>query len=88
MNECRRRDFESNLAAEVDAWLSGEPTRRIFLKKLGQMTGLLAAAVLCAEGHSVIAEAAVDLTQTIHITPQGLGGRDAHQVRCGSGSGY
>ena len=43
MNDRERRDFEAGLAAEVDAWLSGEPTRRDFIKRFGQMTGMLAA---------------------------------------------
>ncbi len=42
MNERERRDFEAGLAAEVDAWLRGEPTRRDFIKKFGQATGMLA----------------------------------------------
>ena len=42
MNERERRDFEAGLAAEVDAWLRGEPTRRDFIKRFGQMTGMLA----------------------------------------------
>ena len=42
MNDRERRDFEAGLAAEVDAWLRGEPTRRDFIKKFGQMTGMLA----------------------------------------------
>ncbi|HEX9906260.1 MAG TPA: extracellular solute-binding protein [Propylenella sp.] len=42
MNGHERRDFEAGLAAEVDAWLRGEPTRREFIKKFGQATGMLA----------------------------------------------
>ena len=42
MNDHERRDFEAGLAAEVDAWLRGEPTRREFIKKFGQATGMLA----------------------------------------------
>src|SRR5688572_15871487 len=42
MNNRGRRDFEAGLAAEVDAWLKGEPTRRDFIKKFGQMTGMIA----------------------------------------------
>ena len=43
MNDRERRDFEAGLSAEVDAWLRGEPTRRDFIKRFGQMTGMLAA---------------------------------------------
>ena len=43
MNDRERRDFEAGLAAEVDACLRGEPTRRDFITRFGQMTGMLAA---------------------------------------------
>jgi multiple sugar transport system substrate-binding protein len=42
MNERERRDFDAGLSAEVDAWLRGEPTRRTFIKRFGQMSGMLA----------------------------------------------
>ncbi len=42
MNDRERRDFEAGLAAEVDAWLRGEPTRRDLIKKFGQAAGMLA----------------------------------------------
>jgi multiple sugar transport system substrate-binding protein len=42
MNERERKDFQAGLAAEVDAWLRGEPTRREFIKRFGQATGMLA----------------------------------------------
>lgn len=42
MNERERGDFQAGLSAEVDAWLRGEPTRRTFIKRFGQMTGMLA----------------------------------------------
>jgi multiple sugar transport system substrate-binding protein len=42
MNDRERRDFEAGLRADVDAWLSGQPTRRTFIKRFGQMTGMLA----------------------------------------------
>ncbi|MBL8905414.1 MAG: extracellular solute-binding protein [Rhizobiales bacterium] len=44
MNERERRDFNAGLAADVDAWLRGEPTRRTFIKRFGQMAGMLAVA--------------------------------------------
>jgi multiple sugar transport system substrate-binding protein len=42
MNDRERRDFEAGLAQEVDAFLRGESTRRTFITRFGQMTGLLA----------------------------------------------
>src|SRR3954468_1450312 len=42
MNDRERRDFQAGLTAEVDAWLRGEPTRRTFIKRFGQATGMLA----------------------------------------------
>jgi len=42
MNDRERRDFQAGLAAEVDAWLQGKPTRRDFIKKFGQATGMIA----------------------------------------------
>lgn len=42
MNDRQRRDFEAGLAREVDALLRGEPTRREFITRFGQMTGMLA----------------------------------------------
>ena len=41
MNEREKRDFQAGLAAEVDALLRGQPTRRDFIKRFGQMTGML-----------------------------------------------
>ncbi|MBS3651477.1 extracellular solute-binding protein [Pseudaminobacter sp. 19-2017] len=42
MNDRERRDFEAGLAQEVDAFLRSESTRRTFITRFGQMTGLLA----------------------------------------------
>jgi multiple sugar transport system substrate-binding protein len=63
MNDRERRDFEAGLAAEVDAWLRGEPTRREFIKKFGQLTGMLAigGGILPAFTRRLMAQAAVDL---------------------------
>src|SRR4026209_144953 len=63
MNDRERRDFEAGLAAEVDAWLRGEPTRREFIKKFGQLTGMLAigGGILPAFTRRMMAQAAVDL---------------------------
>lgn len=44
MNQREKRDFNAGLAADVDAWLKGEPTRRTFIKRFGQMAGMLAVA--------------------------------------------
>src|SRR5262245_49028842 len=63
MNDREKRDFDAGLAAEVDAWLKGEDTRRDFIKKFGLMTGLLAVSgsVLSPWVDRALAQAAVDL---------------------------
>jgi multiple sugar transport system substrate-binding protein len=63
MNDRERRDFEAGLRAEVDAWLRGEPTRREFIKKFGQLTGMLAigGGILPAFTRHLMAQAALDL---------------------------
>src|SRR5207302_13437 len=63
MNDRESRDFEAGLAAEVDAWLRGENTRRDFIKKFGLMSGLLAVSggVLSPWVDRALADAAVDL---------------------------
>ncbi len=63
MNECERRDFEAGLAAEVDAWLRGEPTRRTFIKRFGQMTGMLALSgpLLTSVSSMALAQAQLEL---------------------------
>jgi multiple sugar transport system substrate-binding protein len=43
MNDRERRDFQAGLAAEVDAFMRGENTRRDFIKLFGQATGMIAA---------------------------------------------
>ena len=42
MNDREKRDFQTGLEAEVDAVLRGESTRRTFITRFGQMTGMLA----------------------------------------------
>lgn len=42
MNDREKRDFNAGLESEVDALLRGEPTRREFITRFGQMTGMLA----------------------------------------------
>ncbi len=63
MDDRQRRDFQAGLAAEVDAWLRGEPTRRDFIKKFGQATGMLAlsGAALSPFIDSVLAQAQMQL---------------------------
>ncbi|TIP26612.1 MAG: extracellular solute-binding protein [Mesorhizobium sp.] len=43
MNDHDERDFQAGLEAEVDAFMRGETTRRTFITRFGQMTGMLAA---------------------------------------------
>ena len=71
MNEQQKRDFEAGLSAEVDSWLRGEQTRRGFIKKFGQMTGMIAVAgsVLPASARWSLAKAAADLADA--STPLG-----------------
>lgn len=45
MNMRQRREFESGLLLEIDAWLAGQPSRRTFIRKFGELTGMLAASV-------------------------------------------
>ena len=42
MNEREKRDFQAGLEQEVDAFLRGDTTRRTFITRFGQMTGMLA----------------------------------------------
>jgi spermidine/putrescine-binding protein len=42
MNDREKRDFQAGLDQEVDAFLRGETTRRTFITRFGQMTGMLA----------------------------------------------
>lgn len=43
MNDHDKRDFQAGLEAEVEAFMRGETTRRTFITRFGQMTGMLAA---------------------------------------------
>jgi len=63
MKDRERRDFEAGLAADVDDWLQGKPTRRTFIKRFGQLTGMIAmsGAGLTAYTDWALAAAAVDL---------------------------
>jgi multiple sugar transport system substrate-binding protein len=72
MNDRERRDFEAGLSAEVDAWLRGDHTRRGFIAKFGQMTGMLAlgGSIIPAFAQNALAQAAVDLADP--ATPLGM----------------
>jgi len=63
MNDRERRDFEAGLAADVDAWLRGDQTRRSFIKKFGQLTGMLAmsGSIIPATAQFALAQAKLDL---------------------------
>lgn len=63
MNDRERRDFEAGLEADVDDWLQGKPSRRTFIQRFGQLTGMLAlsGAGLTAYTDWALAAAAVDL---------------------------
>lgn len=71
MDERQKRDFQAGLKAEVDAFLRGEPTRRDFIARFGEMAGMIAlgsgAVPLFAE--AALAQAAVDLADA--STPLG-----------------
>jgi multiple sugar transport system substrate-binding protein len=41
MDDREKRDFQAGLSAEVDSFLKGEPTRRTFITRFGQMVGML-----------------------------------------------
>ena len=43
MRDREMRDFNAGLADEVDCWLRGDTSRRTFLSRFGQLTGLIAA---------------------------------------------
>ncbi|TIQ20255.1 MAG: extracellular solute-binding protein [Mesorhizobium sp.] len=43
MNDHEKCDFQAGLEAEVNAFMRGETTRRTFITRFGQMTGMLAA---------------------------------------------
>src|SRR4051812_46599750 len=71
MDDREKRDFEAGLAADVDAWLNGEPTRRSFITRFGQMTGMIALSgpMLAATSHWALAQAAAELADA--STPLG-----------------
>ena len=63
MNEREKRDFWAGLSAEVDAELRGEPTRRTFIKRFGQMLGMipLSGALLGSVSSMALAQAEGEL---------------------------
>ncbi len=63
MNDRERRDFEAGLASDVDDWLQGRPTRRDFIKRFGQLTGMIALSggALAPMTEWALAQAKVDL---------------------------
>ncbi len=63
MNDRQRRDFEAGLNEEVDAWLRGDTSRRTFLTRFGQLTGMIAASgpLLATMTRPVLAQAKAQL---------------------------
>ena len=61
MDDRQRRDFEAGLAAEVDAWLRGDTTRRTYLKRMIQLGGLAAMPGPIWAATSGVAQAATEL---------------------------
>jgi multiple sugar transport system substrate-binding protein len=61
MNHRQRREFEAGLAEEVDVWLRGDATRRIFLTRLVELGGLAAMSGSIWAATSGLALAAAEL---------------------------
>lgn len=63
MDERAQRDFQAGLSAEVDAFLRGEPTRRDFIRRFGEMAGMIAlgSSAVPLFAQNALAQAAVDL---------------------------
>ena len=63
MNDRERRDFQAGLSADVDAWLSGQPRRRTFITRFGQMMGMLplSGALLTSVSTWALAQASAEL---------------------------
>lgn len=63
MNDREKRDFEAGLSAEVDSFLKGEPTRRTFITRFGQMVGMLplSGALLTSVSSWALAQASLEL---------------------------
>ena len=71
MNEREKRDFMAGLEAEVDAVLRGEPTRRDFIKRFGQMLGMIALSGALLGSVSSIALAQAEAEMADPSTPLG-----------------
>ena len=58
MDQRDQRDFEAGLREEVDGWLRGDTSRRMFLTRFGQLTGMIAASgpLLASLTNSAIAQ--------------------------------
>ncbi len=71
MNDREKREFEAGLAHDVDCWLTGKPNRRTFIKRFGQMAGMLplAGGLLASTTEWVLAQGAVELADP--TTPLG-----------------
>jgi multiple sugar transport system substrate-binding protein len=63
MNERECRDFEAGLAEETNAWLRGDTSRRTFLARFGELTGMLAASgpLAAAMAQMAVAQTAAEL---------------------------
>ncbi len=63
MNDRERSDFEAGLAEDVNAWLAGDTSRRTFLTRFGQLTGMLALSgpLLASTSAAVLAQAKAEL---------------------------
>lgn len=63
MNDRDKRDFQAGLSAEVDSFLRGEPTRRTFITRFGQMVGMLplSGALLTSVSSWALAQASLEL---------------------------
>ncbi len=72
MNDRQKREFEAGLAAEVDAWLKGDYSRREFLTKVGQATGMLALSGTALSPLTSFAFAQGDLGLADPSTPLGM----------------
>lgn len=71
MNDREQRDFEAGLSAEVDAWLRGDTSRRTFITRFGQLTGMIAISgpLLASMSDWALAQAELDLADA--STPLG-----------------
>ncbi|SDB35389.1 extracellular solute-binding protein [Bauldia litoralis] len=71
MNDREKRDFDAGLAEEVDAFLTGQPTRRSFITRFGQMVGMLPLSGALLSSVSTFALAQAELELADPSTPLG-----------------